>query len=87
MPTTHANADRHRYPIKIIVSREEVARFNARWPGSVLDDNRHYWFEFDADGNLIDTDVPEHSDGLEASSMAEDCKEFHFDGEQAPWMT
>lgn len=70
---------------KVIVSRHEIARFNARWPGSRLNDGRHYWFEFDENRDLIDTDVPEHSDGPEASAMADDCREWLFAGTRAAW--
>jgi hypothetical protein len=61
---------------KVIVSREEVAEFNRHWPCSELSSNRHYWFEFDTNGDLIDTDVPEHSDGAAASALADDAKTF-----------
>ncbi len=53
---------------KVIVSRDEVANFNSRWPCSELRDSRAYWFEFDSDGDLIDTDVPEQDDGSAASA-------------------
>lgn len=62
--------------LKVIVSREEVAAFNSRWPGSRLDPTRTYYFEFDPHGDLVDTDVPEHSDGPEAGALAEDCLEW-----------
>lgn len=48
---------------KVRVAPEEVARFNARWPGSTLRPERSYWFEFDRFGDLVDTDCPEHDDG------------------------
>lgn len=60
---------------KVIVPREEVNAFRARWPGCRLRD-RSYWFEFDAHGDLVDTDVPEQDDGPEASALAEDAKTF-----------
>jgi len=77
MPTIWGN--------KIIVSRLEVKLFNSAWPCSELQDTRHYWFEFDADGDLIDTDVPEHSDGSAASAMANDCKAWLFDDVEPEW--
>ena len=61
---------------KVIVSREEIALFNARWPDSTLRDSRAYWFEFDAIGNLIDTDCPEQDDGPAAAALADDCAEY-----------
>jgi hypothetical protein len=70
---------------KVIVSRAAVASFNRGWPCSKLQSSRAYWFEFDADGNLIDTDCPEHSDGPEAAAMADDCKLFLFDGTRPEW--
>jgi hypothetical protein len=70
---------------KVIVSRNEVRLFNATWPCSPLSSDRHYWFEFDSSGNLIDTDVPEHSDGDAAAAMAEDCKAFLFDDDKPEW--
>jgi hypothetical protein len=71
---------------KVIVTRCEVARFNASWPCSRLRPSRSYWFEFDPDnGDLIDTDCPEQDDGPEASAMAEDCKAFLFDHTRPAW--
>lgn len=70
---------------KVIVSRSEVAAFNSRWPCSELRTSRHYWFEFDADGDLIDSDVPEHDDGAAASALADDCRAFLMDDEQPEW--
>jgi hypothetical protein len=73
-------------PRKVHVSPESVRLFNARWPCSKLQGNRAYWFDFDNDGNLIDCDVPEHSDGPESVAMADDCKAWLFDDETAEWM-
>ncbi len=71
---------------KVIVSRNEVRLFNAGWPCSPLSAERHYWFEFDSSGDLVDTDVPEHSDGPAAAAMADDCKAYLFDDEAPEWM-
>jgi len=71
---------------KVRVSRDGIAAFNSRWPGSSLRANRSYWFEFDASGDLIDTDCPEHDDGPAASAMAEDCKAWLFDDVQPEWI-
>ena len=61
---------------KVIVSRQEVRTFNSGFPCSGLSDDRAYWFEFDLAGDLVDTDVPEHSDGPGASALAADAKAF-----------
>ena len=42
---------------KVIVPKDEVTQFKASYPCSVLRD-RSYWFEFDSNGDLVDTDVP-----------------------------
>lgn len=60
---------------KVIVSRAEVDAFNARWPCSELRD-RSYWFEFESNGDLVDTDVPEQDDGSAARALCDDAKEF-----------
>ena len=70
---------------KVIVSREGVWSFNRGWPCSELSGDRAYWFEFDEDGDLIDTDVPEHSDGRAALVMSEDCKAYLFENERPEW--
>jgi hypothetical protein len=70
---------------KVIVSRDEVASFNRGWPCSELRSTRAYWFEFEANGNLVDTDVPEQDDGSAASAMADDCKSYLFDGRRPEW--
>lgn len=72
---------------KVIVSRAGVRAFNAQWPCSTLRDSRAYWFEFDSDGDLIDTDCPQHDDGPAASALADDCKAFLFDGDLPEWAT
>lgn len=69
---------------KVIVSRDEVAAFNSRWPCSTLRD-RSYRFEFEANGDLVDTDIPEHDDGPAALAMSEDCKQFLLEGEIPEW--
>lgn len=76
---------------KVIVSREGVAAFNRSWPCSPLSSDRHYWFEFESDGingdagDMIDTDVPEHSDGDAARAMAEDCRAYLETGDEPAW--
>lgn len=60
---------------KVIVSREEVDAFRSSWPGCKLR-SRSYWFEFDSNSCLVDTDVPEHDDGPEAAALAEDARTF-----------
>ncbi len=70
---------------KVIVSRDSVRAFNAQWPCSSLRDSRGYWFEFDAGGNLVDTDVPEQDDSDAASAMADDCRALLFEGIEPNW--
>lgn len=70
---------------KVIVSRDEVRLFNAKWPASTLRETRAYWFEFDVDGNLIDTDVPQQDDGPAAVAMADDCRAFLYDDTAPEW--
>lgn len=69
---------------KVRVSREGVYQFNRTWPCSELSSDRAYWFDF-ANGDLVDHDVPEHSDGSAAKAMAEDCKEWLENGTQPDW--
>ena len=72
-------------PRKVRVSREGVASFNRAWPCSELRSTRAYWFEYDADGDLVDSDVPEKDDGPAASAMCDDCKAWLFDDETPDW--
>ena len=74
-------------PRKVRVSHLGVRLFNAQWPCSRLDPQRAYWFEFDADGDLVDTDVPEHSDGPEATALCDDAKAWLDDGTLPDWAT
>jgi hypothetical protein len=60
---------------KVRFSIEEVYAFNEKWPCSTLR-NRSYWFEFDARGDLVDTDVPEHDDGPAALVLSHDAQTF-----------
>lgn len=69
---------------KVIVSRAGVASFNRGWPCSTLRD-RAYWFEFDADRALIDTDCPQHDDGPAALAMSQDCEAYLFDDDHPAW--
>lgn len=71
---------------KVITTRDEVSAFNRAWPCSELRSTRHYWFEFAANGDLVDTDVPEQDDGSAASAMADDCRAYLMDGVVADWM-
>lgn len=70
---------------KVIVSIDGVKAFNRQWPCSELRETRAYWFEFDTDGDLIDTDVPEHDDGAAALAMSADCLTFLDEGELPGW--
>lgn len=71
---------------KVRVSRDGMRLFNRGWPCSELSAHRAYWFEFDADGDLVDTDVPEHSDGSASLAMSEDCKQFLFENTLPQWL-
>lgn len=70
---------------KVIVGKAGVAAFNHTWPCSELRSTRHYWFEFDANGDLVDTDVPEQDDGSAALALSEDCKAYLFDDIEPAW--
>lgn len=70
---------------KVQVTRHGVALFNARWPCSRLDASRSYWIEFDADGNRVDSDIPEHSDGPEAAALGDDLHGYAFDNTRPEW--
>lgn len=65
---------------KVIVSACDIASFNQGWPGSKLRASRAYWFEFDEEGDLCDTDCPESDDGPESQVLAQDCLEFLLEG-------
>jgi hypothetical protein len=42
--------------------------------------DRAYWFEFDpANGDLVDTDVPEHSDGPASLALSLDAGDWLAD--------
>lgn len=70
---------------KVIVSSDSVASFNRAWPCSELRASRAYWFEFDAQGDLVDTDVPESDDGSASVAMSQDCLAYLDSGEQPSW--
>jgi len=60
---------------KVIVPKDEVNQFRAVFPCSGLRD-RSYWFEFDSQGGLVDTDVPEQDDGEGAAVLCDDARVF-----------
>lgn len=70
---------------KVIVSGFAVASFNRAWPCSSLRSTRSYWFEFDAAGDLVDTDCPDQDDGPAASAMSDDCRAFLIDNIRPEW--
>lgn len=72
-------------PRKTRVSKDGVAAFNRTWPCSTLRATRAYWFEFESNGDLVDTDCPEHDDGPAASAMADGCKAYHFENITPAW--
>lgn len=63
---------------KVIVPRDEVNAFRQAFQPSTISgglrgcslQDRSYWFEFDDNGDLIDTDVPEHSGGKAVPAVA-----------------
>lgn len=72
-------------PRKVRVSKEGVAAFNRTWPCSSLRETRAYWFEFDCNGDLVDTDVPEQDDSDAAVAMSKDCQAWLEDGTSPIW--
>lgn len=72
-------------PGKVRVSPEGVASFNRGWPCSELRATRAYWFEFDSDGDLVDSDLPHTDDGAAAVAVADDCREFLLEGTRPEW--
>lgn len=70
---------------KVRFSKEAVARFLARWPAHGMSEGRAYWFEFDSSGDLVCTDVPEHSDGAAASALADDAKAWLRERKTPEW--
>ena len=67
------------------VSRAGVESFNRGWPCSTLRASRSYWFQFESNGDLVDTDCPESDDGPAASAMAADCYAFLTTGNLPSW--
>lgn len=63
---------------KVIVPTTEVDDFMASFPCSGLR-SRSYWFEFEDNGDLIDTDVPDHEDGPGATALADDARTYWAD--------
>ena len=70
---------------KVRVTRSGVRCFNATWPCSELRDGRAYWFEFDSQGDLIDTDLPEQDDGPAAAALSDDCKAYLLNNVTPAW--
>lgn len=73
-------------PHKAQVTRAGIALFNAQWPCSKLRPCRAYWFEFDSNGDLVDSDCPESDDGPEAAALSDDCRAFLFDDALPDWL-
>lgn len=70
---------------KVRVSSHGIKLFNASWPGSGLNPERAYWYEFDEHGDLVDTDVPEQDDGPWSAALADDCKTWLFSNVYPTW--
>lgn len=71
---------------KVNVSQVGIALFNAQWPGSELRSTRSYWFEFDDDQDLIDTDCPLQDDGPASLALSQDCQAYLFDDLTPDWV-
>lgn len=74
------------HPHKALVTSAGIALFNARWPCSELRSTRAYWFEFEANGDLVDTDCPESDNGSAAKALADDCQAWLFEGTKPEWI-
>ncbi len=70
---------------KVFVSKSEVASFNRTFPESLLRDTRSYWFEFDSQRQLVDTDVPQQDDCPAAGVLSEICREYLFYDVSPSW--
>jgi hypothetical protein len=70
---------------KVRVSKLGVRLFNACWPCSQLRSTRSYWFEFDSNDDIVDTDVPESDDGLGAAALSSDAFEWMNTGKMPTW--
>jgi hypothetical protein len=68
---------------KVRFTKEEVSNFIQSWPG-VEDPQRSYWFEFDDNDDLVDTDVPNEQDGSWTVALAYDAKEWRESNRDAP---
>lgn len=73
-------------PRKVRFAKEAIRLFNLQWPCSELSADRAYWFEFDSEGDLVDCDVPEHSDGSAALALSHDALAWLEDGTKPEWM-
>ena len=69
----------------VTVSKVGVALFNRVWPCSELRDTRPKWFEFDHEGNLVDTNVDDREDGGAALALSQDCQAFLATKELPSW--
>lgn len=69
---------------KVFVSSYEIAAFKRTWPCSGLSDCA-YWFEFAANGDLVDTDVAPHDSGAAAAAVADECRKYLMEGVAPDW--
>lgn len=73
---------------KVRFDADAVRQFNAVWPCSELRAERSYWFDFDnANGDLVDTDVPEQDDGGAAAALSGDAQTLLRDGTAPDWFS
>lgn len=73
-------------PRKVRFAKEAIRLFNLQWPCSELSADRAYWFEFDESGDLVDCDVPEHSDGAAALALSQDALAWLDEEEEPQWL-
>jgi len=73
-------------PRKVRISREGIALFNAYGSRSTLRASRAYWFEFDVNQELIDSDVPQSDEGDAATALMLDAAAWLFDGIVPGWL-
>ena len=65
---------------RVTICRTRVLEFKRRWPCSNLPD-APVWFEFEPNGDLIDTSIDEEHDGVAAAALAEDARAIFLGGE------
>lgn len=67
-------------------SRADVIAFKRQWPCSGLRDQQ-YWFQFEAKGDLVDTNVGERDDGSAATALSHDAQSALTENTIPTWAT